>query len=97
MYDLQDFLHTHVFLLGKGYQLLLLLLLLLLQDFLHEDFVSLVRTAECGGTPTLRPLADGVFALPVFSARFCALLCEELVGLMHRCNACIRPTTAELG
>ena len=54
------------------------------EDFLHEDFVSLVRTAECGGAPTLRPLADGVFALPVFSGRFCALLCEELTHFAAR-------------
>ena len=48
------------------------------QEFLHEDFVALVRTAEAGDTPALRPLAEGVFALPVFSAHFCTLLCEEL-------------------
>ena len=39
---------------------------------------ALVRTAECGGVPTLRPIAEGVFALPVFTRRFCTLLCEEL-------------------
>ena len=43
-----------------------------------------MRTAECGGAPTLRPLADGVFALPVFSGRFCALLCEELTHFAAR-------------
>jgi len=48
------------------------------EDFLHEDFVALVRTAEGGGVPTLRPIAEGVFALPVFTRRFCTLLCEEL-------------------
>ena len=48
------------------------------EDFLHEDFVALVRTAECGGVPTLRLIAEGVFALPVFTRRFCTLLCEEL-------------------
>ena len=42
------------------------------------EFVALVRTAECGGVPTLRPIAEGVFALPVFTRRFCTLLCEEL-------------------
>ena len=43
-----------------------------------------MRTAACGGAPTLRPLADGVFALPVFSGRFCALLCEELTHFAAR-------------
>ena len=28
--------------------------------------------------PTLRPIAERVFALPVFTRRFCTLLCEEL-------------------
>ena len=48
------------------------------EEFLHDEFVSLVRAAEGGGTPALRPLADGVYALPVFSRSFCTQLCEEL-------------------
>ena len=48
------------------------------EDFLHEDFVSLVCTAKGGGMPELQALAEGVFTLPVFSRRFCTKLCEEL-------------------
>ena len=48
------------------------------EEFLHADFVSLVRRARAGESVTLDALADGVYPLPVFSESFCARLCEEV-------------------
>lgn len=51
---------------------------------LHPDFVSLVEAARRHGpswvppSAVLRELCPGVFALPVFTTRFCEALCEEL-------------------
>ena len=48
------------------------------EEFLHADFVSIVRRARAGESVTLDALADGVYPLPVFSESFCARLCEEV-------------------
>ena len=47
------------------------------EEYLHPEFVRMVR----GGGSGPRKLADGTFALPVLSARFCELLCAELAAV----------------
>jgi len=45
------------------------------EEFLHEDFVRMVR----GEGPLPAELVRDVYALPVFTPRFCEELCEELL------------------
>ena len=54
------------------------------EEFLDPAFVALVRAAKGGGAandPARAALVrecSGVYALPIFTRRFCELLCEEL-------------------
>ena len=54
------------------------------EEFLDPAFVALVRAAKRGAAandPARAALArecSGVYALPIFTRRFCELLCEEL-------------------
>ena len=52
----------------------------LCDEWLHPQFIELVQSAARGDGSFQPPaaIADGVYALPVLSERFCALLCEEL-------------------
>lgn len=60
-------------------------------EFLHPDFMRLVRerrlgqyslTSPEGAHPQgLRKLAEGIYSLPVLSTHFCRMLCEELAEL----------------
>jgi len=66
-------------------------------EWLHDDFVALVRSAIGGsGAAEWRPppqVAEGVYALPVFSVRFCELLCEELDAFERSGLPCGRPNS----
>ena len=65
------------------------------EEWLHPDFVSFVRgLGTAGGAlPPSSKLAEGVYALPVFSRRFCELLCEELDSFAASGLPCGRPNS----
>ena len=73
-------------------------------EWLHADFIELVHRARCaerahedarGAKPFEPPreVAEGVFALPVFSERFCHLLCEELDAFGRSGLPCGKPNS----
>lgn len=63
------------------------------EAWLHADFVALVRGLGAPGWRPPRALAEGVYALPVFSPRFCALLCEELDAFARSGLPCGQPNS----
>ena len=76
----------------------------LCDEWLHADFIELVHRARCaerahedarGAKPFEPPreVAEGVFALPVFSERFCHLLCEELDAFGRSGLPCGKPNS----
>jgi peptidoglycan/xylan/chitin deacetylase (PgdA/CDA1 family) len=77
-------------------------------EWLHADFIELVHRArragrahdgahtDGGGAEPFKPprkVAEGVFALPVFSERFCQLLCEELDAFRRSGLPCGQPNS----
>lgn len=77
-------------------------------EWLHADFIELVHRArragrahdgahtDGGGAEPFKPprkVAEGVFALPVFSERFCQLLCEELDAFGRSGLPCGQPNS----
>ena len=71
----------------------------LTEEWLHPDFIALVhdavRARRGDGASFVPPkeLADGVYALPVFSARFCELLCAELDAFAKSGLPCGQPNS----
>ena len=80
----------------------------LCDEWLHADFIELVHRArragrahdgahtDGGGAEPFKPprkVAEGVFALPVFSERFCQLLCEELDAFGRSGLPCGQPNS----
>ena len=72
------------------------------EEWLHPDFVSLVRGAQAAldGTAGMSSgwqpppqISEGVYALPVLSERFCSLLCEELDALAASGLPCGQPNS----
>lgn len=51
------------------------------EEWLHPQFVALVRSVGSSAWAPPTALTSGVYTLPVFSARFCEMLCEELDSL----------------
>lgn len=69
-----------------------------LAEWLHPSFVALVEGARRGGADWAPPAAlaevcPGVYALPIFSARFCAALCEELEAVRRSALPTGRPNS----
>ena len=65
------------------------------EEWLHEDFVALVRGVlrdHDEWTPP-RAIAAGVYALPIFSQQFCELLCAELDAFSRAGLPCGQPNS----
>jgi hypothetical protein len=65
------------------------------EAWLHDDFVALVRGASRADGQWRAPeaIAAGVYALPVFSERFCELLCAELDAFARSGLPCGQPNS----
>ena len=63
------------------------------EQWLHPQFVELVRGCNREGWRPPPSVAEGVYKLPVFSERFCELLCEELKAFQASGLPCGRPNS----
>lgn len=69
------------------------------EEWLHPELIALVRGAQQQAAPSSsawRPpalITEGVYTLPVFTARFCELMCEELEAFGRSGLPCGRPNS----